>query len=79
MAQEPVVYPNKSLNSIYLFLLVEFMLHPTATFNTLLKLSEHTGKASRETAAAIFQEMLHVGIGKFPSSNVGAGLGYMCH
>lgn len=34
-----------------------------ATFNMLLKLSEHSGKASRQTAAAIFQEMLHVGIG----------------
>ena len=39
----------------------------------LLKLSEHTGKASRETAAAIFQEMLHVGIGKLPLLQCGGG------
>lgn len=39
------------------------VVHPSkTTFNMLLKLSEHSGKASRQTAAAIFQEMLHVGI-----------------
>lgn len=63
MAQEPMVHPNKSLNFKYLFLLVEVVSCLLATFNMLLKLSEHSGKASRETAVAIFQEMLHVGIG----------------
>lgn len=69
MAEEPVAHPNKSLN--YLFLLVEFTSCLAATFNMLLKLSEHSGKTSRETAAAIFQEMLYVGIGKCPLWRVG--------
>ena len=54
---------KQKLKSFVLLQLVDFMPYPIATFNTLLKLSEHSGKASRETAAAIFQEMLHIGIG----------------
>ena len=36
---------------------------PAATFNMLLKLSKHAGNDSRQTAAAVFQEMLHLDIG----------------
>ena len=43
------------------------MSYLAATFNMLMKLSEHCGSASRETAAAVFKEMLHVGIGELPS------------
>jgi len=43
----------------------------------LLKLAEHCGKTSRETAAAIFQEMLHVGIGELPFCGTGGGAGYL--
>ena len=48
------------------FLLVKVMPCLAATFNILLKLSEHSGSTSRETAVAIFQEMLHIGIGMLP-------------
>ena len=40
-----------------------FLFDVTATFNMLLKLSKRAGSYSQHTAAAIFQEMLHLGIG----------------
>ena len=42
---------------------MEFGLCFVATFNMLLRLCKLTGKASRENAEAIFQEMLFVDIG----------------
>ena len=40
-----------------------FLYNVTATFNMLLKLSKRAGSYSQHTAAAIFQEMLHLDIG----------------